>query len=330
MTVTYIRGEDDTVADALSRLPPDCFSDKLKHSVASILSVSADLSILKKIEDGYLTNEFCKQVATTSMKGWTSSNGLWYINDRLLIPCVSDLCEQLFRLVHDSLGHFGPDKSYASVRDAYYWPNMQWDLEQACIPFCSDKQEQRFCWGCDKWYNLKCLGNPTCSQKQYLDKQIEKYSSVPQTISKVAFQPTARGGSTHFVTGNIRLVSEARDLMDAQEHERVFAHPWMIAFVLECDGTEDDGDEWQAWLEHKYHICSQHRGNIMEEQLLIERQQMYVCPVFQDDNRLWHFFVHLLCVGGFSCIIQINVDSIWKFYISAFVEYRLERFKNST
>jgi hypothetical protein len=44
--------------------------------------------------------------------------------------------------------------------------------------------------------------------------------------------------------------------MDAQEHERLFAHPWMIAFVLEHDG--DDHDEWQTWLEHKYHISVEH------------------------------------------------------------------------
>ena len=162
---------------------------------------------------------------------------------------------------------------------------------QSCNDGCDelwspDKQEQRFCWGCKKWYNLKCLGNPTYSQEEYLGKQMEKHPSVPETILKVAFQPTACGGSTHFVTGNIRLVSEARDLLDERGRERAFAHPWMIAFVLEHDGTEEEDDEWQAWLEHKYHIDNESRGNIMEEQLLIQEQQMYICPLCQDDNCL--------------------------------------------
>ena len=53
------------------------------------------------------------------------SNGLWYIGDRLLIPRVTTLRETLFHLAHDTLGHFGADKSYASLRDVYYWPNMR-------------------------------------------------------------------------------------------------------------------------------------------------------------------------------------------------------------
>ena len=72
------------------------------------------------------------------MKGLQQINGLWYIGDRLLIPCVTDVCENLFRLAHDTLGHFGADKSYASLRDTYYWPNMHRDLEQAYIPSCVD------------------------------------------------------------------------------------------------------------------------------------------------------------------------------------------------
>jgi len=138
MTVTYICGEDNTVADTLSQLPPNCFADEQNRPIAAILSVATYYSILDKIKATYLTDEFCKHVATTSMKGWSTSNGLWYINDRLLIPCVPDLCEQLFHLAHDCLGHFGADKSYAALRDAYYWPNMHCDLEELYIPSCAD------------------------------------------------------------------------------------------------------------------------------------------------------------------------------------------------
>jgi len=49
----------------------------------------------------------------------------------------------------------------------------------------------------------------------------------------------------------------------------------------------EEDDEWQAWLEHKYHIDNESQGNIMEEQLLIQEQQMYICPLCQDDNCLW-------------------------------------------
>ena len=128
MSITYICGEDNTVADTLSRLPPDCFQTKTTNrtlpSINAILSIATNESILRKIKAGYLDDEFCKRVAASSMKGWSYSNGLWYIGDRLLIPRITDIQENLFRLAHDTLGHFGSDKLYAALRDAYYWPNM--------------------------------------------------------------------------------------------------------------------------------------------------------------------------------------------------------------
>jgi Integrase zinc binding domain len=121
MTIMYIHRDDNTIVDALLRLPPNCFAYEQEQLTAAVL---ADKSILDKIKAGYLTDIFSKCVASTSMKGWSSSNRLWYINNRLLIPCIADICEQLFCLTHDSLGHFGADKSYATLCDAYYWPNM--------------------------------------------------------------------------------------------------------------------------------------------------------------------------------------------------------------
>jgi len=143
MTITYIHGEDNTVADVLSRLPPDTFPDEIttsatKLTVNAVLEIASDASILAKIKASYTDDEFCKRVTTTKMKGWQQVNGLWYIGDRLLIPCVTDIRKNLFRLAHDTLGHFGADKSYASLRDTYYWPNMRRDLEQAYIPSCVD------------------------------------------------------------------------------------------------------------------------------------------------------------------------------------------------
>ena len=34
------------------------------------------------------------------------------------------------------MGHFGFDKSYASLRDGYYWPNMRRDLENSYLKSC--------------------------------------------------------------------------------------------------------------------------------------------------------------------------------------------------
>jgi hypothetical protein len=152
-TIVYIPGEDNTVADALSRLPPDAFPDEnatlTEHhnTITVILSISTDDSFLSSIKEGYTVDPFCKKLIAngTTVHGITESNGLWYIGDRLLIPRFGDLRENLFRLAHNSTGHFGSEKSYATLRDHYYWPNMRRDLELGYIPSCPDCQRNKSC-----------------------------------------------------------------------------------------------------------------------------------------------------------------------------------------
>ena len=87
LTITYIRGEDNTMADALSRLPPNCFPNEIAPMVVDvILTIDSDRDIFNKIKAGYLEDEFCICVAKTAMKGWTKINDSWYIGDCLLIP----------------------------------------------------------------------------------------------------------------------------------------------------------------------------------------------------------------------------------------------------
>ena len=64
-------------------------------------------------------------------------DGLLYISGHLVIPRHGDICQALFILVHDSLGHFSFEKSYGSLRDLYYWPNMHKELEKVYIPSCA-------------------------------------------------------------------------------------------------------------------------------------------------------------------------------------------------
>jgi hypothetical protein len=144
MSITYIKGEDNTVADALSRLPADTFEgeEESGNCVASILKVSADDELLKKIQAGYKEDDYCKKMINNkgSTLGLSESNGLWYVGSRLLIPRTSGVRESLFCLAHDNMGHFGKDKSYHLLKDDYYWPNMRKDLEEAYIPSCAECQ----------------------------------------------------------------------------------------------------------------------------------------------------------------------------------------------
>jgi len=179
--IVYVKGDDNTVADALSQLPvntqdelectaryayPYCpdnadedllalvveaiehtpftgahalssrsKKDTLVHEVCSTLAISTDKALLEQIRAGYevdnwILNQLTK--AEQGMPGIQKKNGLWYVGNHLIIPCVGELQETLFRLAHDMLGHFSFDKTYASLRESYFWPNMRRDLENVC------------------------------------------------------------------------------------------------------------------------------------------------------------------------------------------------------
>ena len=162
LTFVYVKGEDNSVADALSRLPADdspiedetyepgnnaVWQNWVKGNVGvnATLSIAADSQFLNDIRSGYTTDSFCKQFAEglTSVPGIRSVDGLWYVGDRLLIPRSGTCREDLFRLAHDALGHFGADKAYATLKDHYYWPNMRRDLVRSYIPGCAECQRNK-------------------------------------------------------------------------------------------------------------------------------------------------------------------------------------------
>ena len=79
----------------------------------------------------------CK-LAGFATQGWS-----WYVGNRLIIPHTGSLRELLFQLAHDTLGHFGFDKTYGSLRSAYYWPNMRRDLEKGYVASCPECQPNK-------------------------------------------------------------------------------------------------------------------------------------------------------------------------------------------
>jgi len=110
--------------------------------VGGVLHISTDVTLRDDILEGYKTNPHAQQVIAAleagSIEGARSENGLLYVGKRLLIPAVNKVREALYHLAHDTLGHFGFDKTYEALRDSYYWPNMRRDLANAYIPSCNE------------------------------------------------------------------------------------------------------------------------------------------------------------------------------------------------
>ena len=111
-------------------------------SVNATFKIAADDSFLQEIIAGYAEDSWCKTLpsATLSLPTLQLRDNLWYISDCLIIPCACTLHKTLFTLTHNTLGHFGFHKTYGSLCDAYYWPNMWRDLKQGYVKFSLDCQ----------------------------------------------------------------------------------------------------------------------------------------------------------------------------------------------
>lgn len=127
------------------------------------LRVASDPMWLSRIRAGYACDKWCLRLIGLVADGHPEplgllekgeldgresagvcvTNRLLYIGNRLCIPRVPELREGIFRLAHDTLGHFSVDKSYTAIRDAYFWPKMRAKLEQLYILSCDSCQRMK-------------------------------------------------------------------------------------------------------------------------------------------------------------------------------------------
>ncbi|RDB15284.1 hypothetical protein Hypma_004696 [Hypsizygus marmoreus] len=112
----YISGEDNMVADALSRLLSSYMEPIL---LALIWTVTDDKKVMKDIKEGYDEDKWMKKMLKDFKSGLTHSgfklkDNLLYVVDCLIIPKYKSLCENLFHKAHNSPGHFGGEKSNAT------------------------------------------------------------------------------------------------------------------------------------------------------------------------------------------------------------------------
>ena len=82
MSIVYICGEDNCVADALSQVPEGAFPDEhavtsappilhdtWRHHIGAILSIMTNQLVLGSIKEGYKSDDFCIRLAQNSVPG---------------------------------------------------------------------------------------------------------------------------------------------------------------------------------------------------------------------------------------------------------------------
>ena len=112
LTIHYVKGERNVVADALSRRSDE---DPTHGVIAAVSTNTLDRSLVLDILTGYTEDPFCHKLLSSfdSIPGLVEKDGLLYLADRLIVPRVRSLREKFFQIAHDAAGHFGADKTYA-------------------------------------------------------------------------------------------------------------------------------------------------------------------------------------------------------------------------
>jgi hypothetical protein len=176
--IVYLRSEDNTAADTLSRTsfgasdteaeafhmsscnrfdelevavcmlldtsasvqaqwaPALCSIDEVVTATTSDVAVDDELHTI--IMEGYNEDSWSSKLLSTwrNTPNVTMKGGLLFFEDRLIVPRTGNIRETIFTLAHDSLGHFGLDKSYKALRASFYWPGMYTNLERIFVPRC--------------------------------------------------------------------------------------------------------------------------------------------------------------------------------------------------
>ena len=146
-SIAYIKGGRNTVVDVLSQMPEGGEGGPVDvpKAVAAVLQVSMDPKISADIRRGYQTDTFCQKILRNMMSfpNIKVEDGLIYIGSRLVVLRTGMIREDLFQMAHDSLGHFGMEKSYVNLCSANYWPRMRMELEGAYTPGCDACQQNK-------------------------------------------------------------------------------------------------------------------------------------------------------------------------------------------
>ena len=144
--VQYIPGKDNYVADALSRVPQDTkeshqelFSVTLDRGNATPLlhqelKRETDSDAKLQVVSGFIRNEWPDRISKVPeeiRQFWNVRHELSYVdgivtrNDKYVVPVA--LRENLISLAHE--GHQGMSKTKSRIREFYWWPNLNSEVE---------------------------------------------------------------------------------------------------------------------------------------------------------------------------------------------------------
>jgi len=134
--IEYVKGKNNVVANALSRIPP----------TLSLMDISEDWKSLLLVE--YSKKKFACEVLDGQVMDdrYRVVDDVIYYKDRIYLVPGSHIRQKIMQAAHDSplVGHQGFLKTYRQVRERFTWNNLKGDIlrhVQECGVFQRNKVE---------------------------------------------------------------------------------------------------------------------------------------------------------------------------------------------
>ncbi|SCZ91582.1 BZ3500_MvSof-1268-A1-R1_Chr1-2g01504 [Microbotryum saponariae] len=121
--IVYVRGPENTVADALSRYS----FPEINDSANVLAEARLDPAFLRALRKGYRKDSQCRQAIRNinSTPGYSLRDGIVRFEGRILLPKTGDFREKAIHDAHDAAGHFGLHKMYDHLRRNFIWSGMK-------------------------------------------------------------------------------------------------------------------------------------------------------------------------------------------------------------